>query len=370
MLTTPSIEAIVDQNIVTDLLLIYKPDGQLVDVNQTFLDKLGYSRDQLASLAVKDIEVGWTSEKITELSQPLQLGIPTNYVASYNHINSEPLSVEIYLSLIESDNQPYFLALARDLTSIETLERRVQTQTLELERLNEELKAFSYSVSHDLRAPLRAIHGFAEIIARRYGDEFNEEAQHFLNNILAASTHMDQLINDLLTYSRLGHRAARYQLVNLENLLNQVLLTLSSQIEKTQAQIDLPAQMPTIQTDPALLYQILINLIENAIIYHRPDLTAHVSIICRKEASQISIGVADNGLGIPVQYHTKIFNIFQKLHHQTLYEGNGIGLSLVKKAVTLLNGKIRIDSVEEQGTTFWVTLPYPLSDLKSNQADK
>lgn len=357
------IESMLEQFSKADLLLIYDLDGYLIDANQTFLDQLSYSREQLLALTVGDVESDWTPQKLNKLSEPLRVGIPIYYDSTYRRRDGSTIPVDIHLSLIEVNNHPCILALARDLTESKVaqarLQNRLREQDSEIARLTRELKAFSYSVSHDLRAPLRAIRGFAHIIARRHWDSLNEESQHFLDLILEAGSHMDQLVLDLLAYSRLSRRTVRYQEVDLTNLLNQVILDLSEPIERNQARINRPAEMPVIKTDPSLMQQIFNHLIENAIRYHRPDLTARVSITCRQEADRIVIGIADNGLGIPAQYHAKVFTMFQQLHHKGVHEGNGIGLSLVKKAVELLSGSIEIESVEGQGTTFWIMLPYP-----------
>lgn len=284
------------------------------------------------------------------------------------HRNGREIHISTSVSLLKDSNghSVGIIAINRPIERKPTAEIRTLTQ--ELERLNKEIEALSYSISHDLRAPLRAISGFAEIIVRRHWSDLNEETQHFLSNIVEASHHMDHLINDLLTYARLGRRTIQYRSVDLADLLGHIVLTLSEQIEKTGAEIELPNTLPILQTDPFLLTQILTNLIENAIIYHQPNLKPHIVLTCQLEVDQVVVGIADNGLGIPPEYHDKIFNIFQRLHHQDDYDGNGIGLCLVKKALDLLSGHISIESIEGNGSIFWIILP--LADEQGSHSNR
>jgi len=274
--------------------------------------------------------------------------------------NGQEIHISASVSLVKdsNDHSVGVIIINRPLAKRNTEAVEIKTLTREVDRLNKEIKAISYSVSHDLRAPLRAISGFAQVITQRHWADLNGETQHFLSNIIEASNHLDQLINDLLTYARLGHRVIQPRSVDLADLLDHIILTLSEEIEKTDAKIDLPDTLCTLQTDPFLMTQILTNVIENAIIYHRPNLKPHIIISCQTEPEQVVIGIADNGLGIPSEYHHKIFDIFQRLHHHDTYDGNGIGLCLVKKALDLLSGHISIESIEGNGSIFWIMLPH------------
>ncbi|MCB0190302.1 MAG: PAS domain S-box protein [Anaerolineae bacterium] len=359
------LENAADAIIATDLNFI------ITSWNKTAEKLYGWSCDEVIGKDIDNIvaTVYPRCNRQTVMAQISKNGNWNGYVVQKQRDGTD-LSIASALSFIKIPNNDVpvgIVAINRDSRDLitydgeqsikESLNSRLRVQASDIERLKEELKDLSYSVSHDLRAPLRAISGFAQIITRRYWDDLNEETQHFLNNIVEASDHMDHLINDLLAYSRLGHRTIRYQLVDLKELINQVLFILSDQIKETQARIDFPIPMPIIQTDPTLLHQIFANLIENAIIYRQPTLPPHISISHHTEAGHIVIGIADNGLGIPTRYHSKVFNIFQRLHQHDNYEGNGIGLSLVKKSVKLLHGTISIESNEKQGTTFRIILP-------------
>jgi PAS domain S-box-containing protein len=237
------------------------------------------------------------------------------------------------------------------------LELRVAQRTAQLEAANKELEAFSYSVSHDLRAPLRAVSGFAEIIARRHRRSLNDEGQHYVDNIVEASARMGQLIDDLLAYSRVGRQSLRRQSVSLHDLLAHVIKDLAAPVAESGASIDLPDDRQTVCGDSTLLNQIFANLLDNALTYHRPGVPPQVTISWQDEPAYVVICVSDNGIGIPAEHHTKIFNVFQRLHSEDDYPGTGIGLAIVKKSVELLGGRVWLESAVDEGSTFFIQLP-------------
>ena len=244
------------------------------------------------------------------------------------------------------------------------LEELIKARTAQLQSANKELRAFAYSVSHDLRAPLRAIGGFADIIARRHRKSLNEQGQHYFDNIVQASEQMNRLIDDLLAYSRLGRQTVRRQPVPLGDLLAQVTTILTERVVKTGAQISLPPPdtLPTLDSNWTLLNRVFTNLLDNALLYHRPGAPPRVAVSCQTEADRVIISISDNGIGIAPEFHEKVFNIFQRLHSQTDYAGTGIGLATVKKAVELLGGQISVDSAVGEGSTFYVELPLRPTD--------
>lgn len=246
----------------------------------------------------------------------------------------------------------------------EELEQRVIERTAQLEAANQDLKSFAYSVSHDLRAPLRAINGFAQIIARRHGDSLNEEAQHYFGNIVTASAHMSQLIDDLLLYSRVGRQAVRRQPVPLGALLAQVAANLSDRVAETGAHFSLPDDLPIVSGDHTLLTQVFTNLFDNALVYRRPGVVPRVVVKSQTKTDAFIISISDNGIGIPPEFHEKIFSIFQRLHSQEEYPGTGIGLAIVKKAAGLMGGQVWVESVVGQGSTFYVELPREAREVK------
>lgn len=233
-----------------------------------------------------------------------------------------------------------------------TLELRVHERTAQLEEASKELEDFVYSVSHDLRAPLRSISGFAEIISRRHKSSLNEEGRHYFDNIVKASRQMGDLIDDLLKFSRLGRKGLKSEKVSLKEVFNTVLKTLSSQIKETGARINLPAKLPDIKGDMNLATHVFINLFQNALKYRKPDEVPQIDVRLEVNKPHLVVSVADNGIGIAPEYHEKIFNIFQRLHSQTDYPGTGIGLAAVKKALQMMGGKVWVESQPGRGSVF------------------
>jgi signal transduction histidine kinase len=238
----------------------------------------------------------------------------------------------------------------------EELERRVSERTAQLEAANRELEDFSYSVSHDLRAPLRAISGFAQIIARRHRSNLNDEGRHYVDNIVKAGAHMGKLIDDLLMYARIGRKAVRHEPVELKGLLSQVTASLAPRVAEAGARLSLADNLPMVIGDQTLLAEIFTNLLDNALIYRRPEVIPNVAVDCQTQDGYSTVSVRDNGIGIPAEYHQKIFNVFQRLHSEEEYPGTGIGLAIVKKSVELLGGQVWVESAVGEGSSFHVRL--------------
>lgn len=237
------------------------------------------------------------------------------------------------------------------------LEKRVAHRTAQLEAANKELESFSYSVSHDLRAPLRAINGFAAIIARRHRPNLNEEGRHYVDNIVQASDRMGYLIDDLLQYSRLGRGGARREPVPLPEVFNPLASDLTGQLAEIGGTLTIADDLPTVMGDRTLLGRVFANLLENAVTYRQADVPLQVTITCQVEGQDVIVCVGDNGIGIPAEYYHKVFNIFQRLHNEDEYPGTGIGLATVKKSVELLGGQAWIESVVGEGSKFFIQLP-------------
>jgi signal transduction histidine kinase len=236
------------------------------------------------------------------------------------------------------------------------LEQRVVERTAQLQAANKELEAFSYSVSHDLRAPLRAISGFASILARRHRADLNEEGRHYLDNVVQASERMGRLIDDLLQYARMGRQGIRHSPVPLAEIISEIGRNMQSRLDEHHGTIEIAEGLPVALGDQTLLTQIFANLLENAITYHKPDVPPQVTVDWQTEENQICVKVCDNGIGIPPEYHDKIFNMFQRLHSEDDYPGTGIGLATVRKCVELLGGELGVESTVGAGSTFWVKL--------------
>jgi signal transduction histidine kinase len=251
-----------------------------------------------------------------------------------------------------------FNAMIRQLRqSFETLEERVARRTAELAAVNKDLEAFSYSVSHDLRAPLRAITGFAAILARRHRANLNDEGQHYLDNIVQAGERMGQLIDDLLAYARLGRAGIRRGPVALHDILTPLAEEFAGRVKEIGGTLEIADDLPTVMGDKTLLTQIFTNLLDNALTYRRADVSVQVTVTHQAEDKAVIVRVSDNGIGIAPEYQEKIFDIFQRLHSQEEYSGAGIGLATVKKSVEMLGGRLWVESEVGKGSAFFVRLP-------------
>lgn len=244
------------------------------------------------------------------------------------------------------------------------LEQRVldRTAALEaakrkLEAANRELETFSYSVSHDLRSPLRAITGFAEILNRRYRDRLDPKGRHYLDNIVEGGQHMGVLIDDLLTYSRMGRSRVRSEPVPLGPILLRLRTTLADQIAAGGGMLAVAEPLAVPVGDPTLLEQILVNLLDNAVVYRRPEVPLRITVSAVREGRTVTLEVADNGIGIAPEYQARILEPFVRLHAVEEYPGTGIGLATVRKAAQLMGADVTVSSTVGVGSTFTITLP-------------
>ncbi len=227
----------------------------------------------------------------------------------------------------------------------------------ELEQKNEEIQAFAFALAHDLRTPLSAISGYAELMEMDPQTELSPHIKHCIQSILKASSQMDQFIGDLLKYTRLGRDGLNLQLVSLHELLVQIGKSYEGRLRETEGHIQIAAGMPMLKSDPTLLSQIFINLFDNALTYRRPDVAPEITVRYQIEGQHVVIAVSDNGIGIEPKNFEKIFIIFQRLHSPNKYPGTGIGLAVVKKSIELLDGQIALESVPGRGTTFKLRFP-------------
>lgn len=236
-----------------------------------------------------------------------------------------------------------------------TLERRVAQRTSELEAANKELEAFSYSVSHDLRAPLRAVDGFSQAVLEDCGPLLPEQGRRDLQTIREGTQRMGKLIDDLLRFAQLSRLPLKKREVDMAALVRDVLE--ESNLQRAGRQIEVrTGELPPGQGDPALLKQVWINLISNALKYTRKREQAVVEIGCVSGESGIAYFVRDNGTGFDMQYAAKLFGVFQRLHRAEDYEGTGVGLAIVQRVVHRHGGRVWADSVPDRGATFHFTL--------------
>jgi len=247
------------------------------------------------------------------------------------------------------------------------LELRVRERTAELQAANKELDAFSYSVSHDLRAPLRAVDGYAQMLEEDYGGKLDAEGNRLLGVVRASSRKMGELIDDLLAFSRLGREPLRTRPVQLDSLVQQIIdETRPSHNGRT---IDfVVGNLGTAEGDPALLKQALANLLSNAIKFTRDKDPAVVEVGCRNAGDPAVYYVKDNGAGFDMKYYDKLFGVFQRLHSTAEYPGTGVGLAIVQRVINRHGGRVWAESKPGEGATFCFTLQHDPREAATSEA--
>lgn len=241
-------------------------------------------------------------------------------------------------------------------------------QADELRRSNAELEQFAYVASHDLQEPLRKVASFCQLLEKRYGTQLDDRGKQYIDFAVDGAKRMQVLINDLLTFSRVGRIGDSTEPVLLDQILGKALTNLSAAIEETDALIERPADLPEIHGEPTLLTMLWQNLISNAIKFRRPELAPAVRIEVTPsdtESGVLQFTVTDNGIGIAPEFAEKVFVIFQRLHARDQYSGTGIGLALCKKIVEYHGGRIWIDTEYTEGTRIFFTLR---TDLETQAA--
>jgi len=236
------------------------------------------------------------------------------------------------------------------------LELSVRQRTAELEMANRELEAFSYSVSHDLRAPLRHIDGFTDMILEEHGKSMPPDAVRLLGMVTEAARQMNGLIEDLLRFSRLGQQPLEKEKIKMGDLFREVLAELQTERAGRQIEIRL-GELPDCEGDRALLRQVVVNLLTNAFKFTRQREKAVVEIEGRSEGQERIYFVRDNGAGFDMQFARRLFGVFQRLHDAREYEGTGVGLSIVQRIVVRHGGRIWAEAEVDKGATFYFTLP-------------
>jgi PAS domain S-box-containing protein len=243
----------------------------------------------------------------------------------------------------------------------EDLEARVAERTRALQDVNAELNSFAYSVSHDLRTPLRSMQGFAEALLEDYTSSLDDTGKDYARRIVAASRRMDHLIQDLLTYSRLSRAELELRPVALGTLIRAIALQVEEQAQAAtppvHPRIDVVEPMPAVLGHRGVLSQVIQNLLTNAIKFVAPGVVPHVTIAAQATDGRVRVSVTDNGIGVAAEHQERIFRVFERLHRLEAYPGTGIGLAIVRKGVERLGGRCGVESTPGAGSRFWLDLP-------------
>lgn len=351
-----------------DGILVVDETGIIAMANARCQPLFGYAPQELQGQAIEILLPQTVRQKHRGLRQGYfgeprtrPMGIGMHLTA--RHRDGHDIPVEISLSPFNVDDQRHAIAIVRDVTELRRLDREIQQHLQEIERTNtelarsnKELEQFAYVASHDLQEPLRVISGYTQLLQRRYGDKLDATAQEYIASSLDSTKRLQQLIDDLLTFSRVSSRAKSFATVDLKDVLQVTISNLSALIDETQAQI-IASALPNVTGDKTQIIQLFQNLLANALKFRRPDMAPEVHISASRDGDFWRITVADNGIGIAAHHAEKIFVIFQRLHSREKYPGTGIGLAICKKIIERHGGKIWLDTSVAQGATFHFTLP-------------
>ncbi len=239
-----------------------------------------------------------------------------------------------------------------------TLEERVLERTRRLQEINQQLESFSYSVSHNLRTPLRAMHGYAEALLNDFGNVLNGTGQDYAERLIGACRRMDGIIRDLLEYSRLSRTDVPLGAVALEQVAREVVAMQQEEVARSGGRIELRIDPGhRVQAHPAVLGQALGNLVGNALKFVPPGRTPDVRLISQQRDDHVRLWVIDNGIGIAPEHQGLIFGVFERLHHDDRYPGTGVGLAMVRMATERMGGTVGVESEAGCGSRFWIELP-------------
>jgi PAS domain S-box-containing protein len=363
------------------------PDGTVTSFNHAGERLLGYSADEVVD---KQSLVSWCEAQEVEsralrLSEELgetitpgfgvfvarpRFGLPEENEWTFIRKDSSRVSVLLSVTALrsESDQITGFVCLTYDLTERnraeekirqlnQTLEQRVRDRTAQLEAANEELEAFSFSVSHDLRGPLRAIDGFSQILLDEHADKLDDEGKRLFKVVRDNTRHMGRLIDDILQFSRTGRLEINYADIDMEKMAREVLKELQSVApSKTKQQFEIEP-IPPIRGDRSMLRQVFVNLLTNAIKFSGTQKAPRIKVGATIEGGENIYFVLDNGVGFDMRYADKLFGVFQRLHSVDEFEGTGIGLAIVKRIITRHGGRVWAKGEVNEGATIYFALP-------------
>jgi PAS domain S-box-containing protein len=304
--------------------------------------------EEIRAILLRDGE--WTGELIHTHKQGHKLIVNSQWV-----LHKDPKGIPAAILEINTDITERKQAEKQILKLNTELEQRVADRTAELTNTNHELEAFTYSVAHDLRAPLRHIDAFTKIIFDDFGGQIPEEARGYLENIRKGSQNMSRLVDDLLNLARVGRQELKRERVHLNPVVSEVIRDLAGEIERREVEWHIE-KLPEVESDPGLIKQVFANLLSNAVKYTRPRKKAIIEIGQRQLNDEIAIYVHDNGVGFNMKYADKLFGVFQRLHRSDEFEGTGVGLATVERIVRKHGGRIWAEAEVEKGATFYFTV--------------
>jgi signal transduction histidine kinase len=236
------------------------------------------------------------------------------------------------------------------------LEQRVAERTASLTEMVAQMEEFSYSVSHDLRAPVRTMHGYAKALLEDYGESLDGTAREYLTHIVRSGSRMDCLVQDILTYSRLARAELRFQPVPLHSLIVDIIRQYPD-MQPPRLRMRLAPDLGQVMAHEPSLTQAISNLLSNAVKFVAPGVTPYIEVYSEPRNGHLRLWIQDNGIGIKPEHQGRLFGLFQRIHPEARYEGTGVGLAIVRKSVERMNGKVGMESDGVNGSRFWIELP-------------
>lgn len=347
-----TIDSMMDPVVITDLL------GNITQFNYAFTDLFGYNSEMIGEHPKRII----IEKDVPKVQKGIVECIKSGFVKNFECIavskEKKEFLVLFNITLLKnSTDDPIGLILvARDITERKEAEQKLRQTLEDLERSNAELEQFAYVASHDLQEPLRMISSFLQLLERRYKDKIDEDANEFIAYAVDGASRMQQMINDLLQYSRVGTRGKPFEKIDSKITLDLAIRNLSVAINENDAVITYDS-LPIIMVDPTQLVQVFQNLIGNAIKFRRDD-QPKIHISAERKENEWIFSVKDNGIGIESKHFDRIFSIFQSLHNKSTYPGSGIGLSICKKIIERHGGRIWVESKPGKGSIFYFSIPF------------
>ena len=343
-----------------DALMTTDPHGIITDVNRQMELLTDCTRDELIGSpfkkyftdperAEKSIRLVLSQKKVSDYELTARSRDGKETVVSYNANTFYDRDRKL---------QGLFVA-ARDVTERNILDKVLKEKNVELEAVNKEMEDFSYSVSHDLRSPLRAIDGFSHKVLVGYGERLDDEGRRLLQVVRDNAQRMGELIDNLLAFSRMGRREIILQPLNMDTMINSVVEELRAAEPDRSIEFAL-SPLPRVRGDVAMMRQVWVNLLSNAVKFTRNRQTAHIEVGCREEGGELHYWVKDDGAGFDMQYADKLFSVFQRLHRQEEFEGVGVGLAIVQRILHRHNGRIWGEGKPDVGATLHFVLPLPM----------
>jgi len=336
-------------------------------VNAAAVRHYGFSREEFFAMTIKEIRPPEDLADLLDNISKLREDLDWAGVWKHRKKDGSLIDVEISAQTLNFAGRPGRLVLANDITERvraqreirklnEELEGRVAQRTAQLAAANQELEAFSYSVSHDLRAPLRAIDGFSRILLEEYSDKLDAEGARVLDVIRSNTQNMGRLIDDLLAFSRLGRKPIERSVIDMTRLVDNVFVQLNPVSTDPTLRFSVEPLPPT-HGDAAMIRQVLVNLMSNAVKYSKKTNEAAVTVGAYAENGDNVYFVRDNGVGFDMKYVDKLFGVFQRLHSAEDFEGTGVGLAIVQRIIQRHGGRVWAEARINEGATFYFTLP-------------